>query len=280
MLASAIAFRRLDVHSTDCGSTYTDGRTIFVDASADAGDLRDTVAVQAALLAGGSLEKDLIIRLTRQRRNTVERYLAFELGRVVDQLGQVLPARTICRVKSLGVESLSAGSLESLERALSRETIAAAPDWAGTILPARLRRANEADLRAAPTDTDLSRLSDLEEQVQQDDHPDEEGEESKIVNLLSAPGMSNPLGDALQRLLGMGRSAPDKKQGSGELPVTKQRFGQVGRNARKGLVRQTLSALFEPAPVSGIRYPEWDCHKGVYRPDWCGVAEFDPAEID
>jgi nitric oxide reductase NorD protein len=92
--------------------------------------------------------------------------------------------------------------------------------------------------------------------------------------------MSNPLGDALQRLLGMGRSGRDKNQGSGELPVTKQRFGQVGGNARKGVLRQTLSAMFDSERVSGIRYPEWDCYKGIYRPDWCAVAEFDPAVTD
>jgi nitric oxide reductase NorD protein len=106
VLASAIARRQLDVQSTQGGSTYTDGQTIFVDASIDADDLRDSVAVQAALLAGGSLEKHLMIRLSRQRRGTVERYLTLELGRVVDQLGQVLPTRTISRVKSIGVESL------------------------------------------------------------------------------------------------------------------------------------------------------------------------------
>ncbi len=279
-LASAIAFRRLDVQSTQ-GSTYTDGQTIFVDARTDACDLRDAVAMQAALLAGGSLEKDVITRLSRHRPTTVERYLAFELGRVVDALDQVLPTRSISRVKSLGIKPLSANSLESLEHAKGRRAITPAPDWAGTILPARLRGASEADLRAAPTDKDLNGLGDLEEQAQQaDDGSDDEGEESKIVNLLSAPGMSNPLGDALQRLLGMGRSARDKNQGSGELAVTKQRFGQVGRNARKSALRQTLSAMFEPAPLSGIRYPEWDCYKGVYRPDWCVVAEFDPAEAD
>jgi uncharacterized protein with von Willebrand factor type A (vWA) domain len=279
-LASAIAFRRLNVQSTH-GSTYTDGQTIFVDARTAACDLRDAVAIQAALLAGGSLERDVITRLSRHRLAIVERYLACELGRVVDLLDQVLPTRTIRRVRSLGIEPLSGDSRESLERAKGRQTIAPAPDWAGTILPARLRRADEADLRAAPTDMDLNGLGDLEEQVQQpDDQLEEEGEESKIVNLLSAPGMSNPLGDALQRLLGMGRSARDKNQGSGELAVTEQRFGQVGRNARRGVLRQTLSALLEPALVIGIRYPEWDCHKGVYRPEWCAVAEFDPAEAD
>jgi nitric oxide reductase NorD protein len=280
VLASAIASRRLDVGWSQDGTTYTDGRSIFVDVEIDGGDLRDAVAMQAALLAGGSLEKDVITRLSRHHPTTVDRYLALELRRTVHLLEPFLPARTIRRVKSLGIEALSSSSPESLERALSREVIAQPPDWVGTILPARLRPVNEADLRATPTDTDLNRLGDLEEQVQQDDQSDEEGEESKIVNLLSAPGMSNPLGEALQRLLGMGRSAPDKNAGSGELPVTKQRFGQVGRNARKGVLRQTLSAMFESAPVWGIRYPEWDCYKGMYRPDWCSVAEFDPAETD
>ena len=280
VLATAIAFRRLDVQPAHDGSTHTDGRTIFVDAGADADDLRDAVVMQAALLAGGSLEKDVVTRLFRHRHTTVERYLALELRRVAGQQDGFLPTRTVARVESIGSEPVSSSNLESLKRALSREAIAQAPGWAGTILPARLRRANEDDLRAAPSDEDLNRLGDLEEQVQQEDDSDEEGEESKIVNLLSAPGMSNPLGDALQRLLGMGRSAPDKNQGSGELSVTKQRFGQVSRNARKGVLRQTLSAMFEPAPVSGIRYPEWDCYKGVYLPDWCAVAEFDPAEAD
>jgi nitric oxide reductase NorD protein len=280
VLASAIASRRLDVRWSPDGTTYSDGRSIFVDTDTDSDDLRDAVAMQAALLAGGSLEKDVISRLSRHRHTTVDRYVALELRRVVHLFEQFLPGRTTCRAKSLGVEAVSSSSLESLDRALGGERITLAPGWAGTILPARLRRVDEADLRAAPTGEDLNRLGDLDEQPQQDDQADEEGEESKIVNLLSAPGMSNPLGDALQRLLGMGRSARDKNQGSGELAATKQRFGQVGRNARKGVLRQTLTAMFESAPVPGIRYPEWDCYKGAYRRGWCTVAEFDPAEAD
>jgi nitric oxide reductase NorD protein len=137
VLASAIAFRRLEVRSTEGGSTYTDGQTVFVDASTDAGDLRDAVSVQAALLAGGSLEKDVITRLSRHRRTTADRYLTLELRRVVHLLDQVLPARTIRRIKSLGIEPLSSSNLESLEHALGREAITQAPDWAGTILPRR-----------------------------------------------------------------------------------------------------------------------------------------------
>jgi len=279
VLASAIASRRLEAR-TVTEATYTDGQTVFVDADTDAANIADAVAMQAALLAGGSLQKNMMMRLSHHRHATAQRYLALELARVTEQLGHLLPARTVLRMKVDGSHIISSSCEESLSRALSREAIASCPDWAGTIRPARLRRANEADLRAAPSDADLNRLGDLEEQPPEREDQSDDGEESKIVNLLSAPGMSNPLGEALQRLLGMGRSAPDKNQGSGELPVARQRFGQVGRNARMGALRQTLTAMFEPAPATGITYPEWDCFKGVYRPDWCAVAEFDPAETD
>jgi nitric oxide reductase NorD protein len=229
VLASAIASRRLNVEVAHNEPTYTDGQTIFVDAAMDAADVRDAVAVQAALLAG---------------------------------------------------DALSSSSEESLTRALSREPIPSPPEWAGALKPARLWRVSESDLRASPTDEDLMRLNQLEERPPQpeDESPDD-SDESKIVNLLSVP-MQNPLGDAIQKLLGMGRSAPDKNQGGGEIPVAKQRFGPVGRNARRGRLSQMLSAVLAPAPVVGIRYPEWDCNKGHYRPDWCTVGEYDPAETD
>src|SRR6202012_4439714 len=113
-----------------------------------------------------------------------------------------------------------------------------------------------------------------------DDVPDDQADESKIVNLLSAPGIPNPLGDAIQKLLGMGRSGRDKNQGSAEIPAGKQRFGPVGPNARKGALGRLLASVFETASARGIRYPEWDCHKGAYRSDWCAVAEYDPADVD
>src|SRR5262249_40850131 len=70
------------------------------------------------------------------------------------------------------------------------------------------------------------------------------------------------------------------KQGGAEIPVARQRFGPVGPNARRGRLSQMLSAMLEPAPVVGIRYPEWDCNKGRYRPDWCTVGEYDPAATE
>lgn len=254
---------------------------MFVAAGLDDGDVCDAVAAQAGLLAAGALRKDLMVRLARQRPTAAQRYLALELCRAAEQLDNVLPTKTMLRITSSGLQTLSSSSDESLELALSRGRIALAPDWVGELLPSRLRRAREEDLRASPTDLDLKRLGELEqEDPQQEDESDDEGDESKIVNLLSAPGIPNPLGDAIQKLLGMGRSGKDKNQGSAELPVGKQRFGPVGRNARRGPLGRLVSAVLEPATVVGTRYPEWDCHKGAYRFDWCAVAEYDPADMD
>jgi nitric oxide reductase NorD protein len=280
-LASAIACRRLTTEVTDRGPTHTDGRTIYIARATLDVDLRDAVVVQAALLAAGSLQKDRTARLFRHRQSVSDRYLVFELGRVTAQLDALLPARAVGRIKALGIQDVSSSSEESLRRALSREPIPSLPGWVGTVKPSRLWRADEADLRAAPTDADLDRLNQLDAmEPQPEDPPDHDADESKIVNLLSAPGMSNPLGDALQKLLGMGRSGIDKNQGNAELPVAKQRFGPVGGHARKSRIGQIVSAMFEPAPICGIRYPEWDHRKGSYRPDWCTVAEYDPARVE
>jgi len=253
---------------------------VFVAAGLDGADVSDAVAVQAALLAGGALRKDLMARLARHRPAVVQRYLAFELGRVAEQLGHLVPARTVRRIKLTRPQLVSETSDESFTRALGHERIPSLPAWVGVLKPSRLRRASEQDLRASPTDRDLMRLGQLEEDPQQDDEDTDEADESKIVNLLSAPGIPNPLGDAIQKLLGMGRSASDKNQGSAEIPVGKQRFGPVGVKARKAALGRLLSAVLDPAPAAGTHYPEWDCHKGAYRVDWCTVAEYDPAAIE
>jgi nitric oxide reductase NorD protein len=254
---------------------------VFVAASLDSVDVCDAVVVQAALLAGGALRKDLMMRLARHRPAVAQRYLALELGRVAEQLDHALPGRTMRRIKSTVLQPVSACSEESFDRALGRERIPSLPAWAGVLRPSRLRRVSNEDLRASPTDRDLMRLGQLEEEdPRQDDDAADETDESKIVNLLSAPGVPNPLGDAIQKLLGMGRSGRDKNEGSVEIPVARQRFGPVGPNARKGSLGRLLSAVLEPAPVVGTRYPEWDCHKGAYRSDWCAVAEYDPADIE
>src|SRR5580693_4596094 len=125
VLASAIASRPLTVEETHTEATHTDGRTVFVAAGLDSVDVCDAVVVQAALLAGGALRKDLMMRLARHRPAVAQRYLALALG---------------------------------------RERIPSLPAWAGVLRPSRLRRVSNEDLRASPTDRDLMRLGQLEEE--------------------------------------------------------------------------------------------------------------------
>lgn len=278
-LASAIASRPLAVEWAADGQTWTDGHTVYIDPALSASDIAHAVVVQSALLAGGALRKDIMVTLSRRRDKVVQRYLALELGRVADALAQRIPARTASRL--LPEYGTSSGPETSLVRALSRESIPAPPDWAGVLKPGRLRRTDEEELRASPSDDNLDRLGELREQERQPDEPPEDLEDdSKIVKLLSAPGMSNPIGEAIQKLLGMGRSAPDDTPGMEQMPAGRQRMGRVGRNARRGRVSQTVSAMFESKQAAGLRYPEWDSVRGRYRPDWCTVVEYDPAEIE
>ncbi|EUA19900.1 hypothetical protein I545_1846 [Mycobacterium kansasii 662] len=69
MVASAIAGRTVRVAPAGTGeSAWTDGRTIFVDADLPGRDQLQSLAVQASLLAAGSLEPDVIRALTRRPR--------------------------------------------------------------------------------------------------------------------------------------------------------------------------------------------------------------------
>ncbi len=280
MLASAIASRRLVVTPIPDEPACTDGRTITVDDTATDADIRDAVVVQAALLAGGSLERPLMRRLARHRRTAADRYLALETARVAADLEHFLPTATVNRIRTTAATPVSSTSAESLSRALSREPIVDPPEWVGTLRPGRLARADAVDLRGSPTEADLGRLSELTEQPPELDDDDDESEESKILNLLSAP-IANPLGDAIQKLLGLRRSGRSKSQGGGaEIPTAARRSGPVGPHARRGVLEHVLPSVYEPAPAFGTTYPEWDCNKATYRPDWCTVAEYDPAESD
>ena len=281
VLASAIASRRLEVEVIRTGPTYTDGRTVFIAASTEPGDVLDSVIVQAALLAGGTLQRSRMMFLARRRSTVTQRYLALEIGRVARQFDHLLPGRTLRRIASAGLPAVSIDSGESLKCALGRHHIPSPPTWAGTVMPARMWRADEADLGPSTTDADLNDFDKLPEALgPPDEDTDGDSEESKILKLLAVPIPPNAISNAISRLLGMGRGKSNKNKGSGEVPVAKQSSGPVGANARKGRFSGVLSAVLETAPLTGTRYPEWDCYKSAYRSDWCTVAEYAPAAAE
>src|ERR1700758_690379 len=132
LLASALSGRTLRVCSAGPGEpAWTDGSTVFVDPSRAKHEQLEALAVQASLLAAGSLEPDIVRRL-RRRPALARRYLAIEGHRALAANDELLPPL----VRSLGdgeIASLSDSPAASLATAQSRDTIPAPPLVFGAI---------------------------------------------------------------------------------------------------------------------------------------------------
>lgn len=275
MLASAITSRRVAVLAIDDSATYTDGRTIYVNAEAPRTDVRDAVAIQAALLAGGSLARDILLQLSRRRGTVTRRYLSLEVARLAGDLKDALPPATVARALREVPVAAATDSRHSLKRALGAAAVPAPPPWVGTLKVIPLLRAGVLPAGTAPTSDDLERDGDSADADAVDD--DSGDEPSKIRSLFASP-LSNPLSDAIRNVFGTRASDNADVGGGGELRVAGRRSTPTGPKAMKTRFARAIATIVQPAPTDGIRYPEWDDGKNVYRPDWCAVAEYDPLD--
>jgi len=271
LLAGAVAGRKLAVVPGDHERAYCDGERIYT-AAGDA-DPRDALVVQAALVASGSLDARIVARLAGRRRLR-HRYLTLEAARAAHELGALLPRRVAGRIADSYAGPPTQSPADSLARAGSeREDVPEAPAWMGTIRPARVLM-TAPSLGAAPTQKDRDGSSKQVDMPELDE--DEDTEESRILKLFQAPGMQNPMAQYFLKLLGMGRSPGSDAGGAGdELPVGARKAGRVGANARRTDATTDVDFGLGGPPV-GVLYPEYDCHSGRYRPDWCAVTEYDP----
>jgi nitric oxide reductase NorD protein len=271
LLASAIAGRTLEVGDAGTGErAWTDGETVFVDAHADAADLVRMVAVQASLLAAGSLRPGVARQLAR-RPALARRYLAVEGHRALVANEQVLPpgVRTLIdRRMGTSVDGPDA----ALALARGQRPIDDPPHAFGVIEPRRLLRpsgvAPEVGVRAP---TSGARIVD-------DEPEDDDGDDSHVGEVLSSPvGGRGALGRLLQRLL-----SPARGSGAGG-PAGTNGTAHVGRSRGWGTPTTGAPAAREATAAFAPRaraYPEWDTHRKGYRPDWCTVNERDPRPGD
>ncbi|HEY6416649.1 MAG TPA: hypothetical protein VIX41_10440, partial [Acidimicrobiales bacterium] len=151
LLASAIAGRTLDIGVAGAGErAWTDGTTVFVDALAPPTERVGMAAVQASLIAAGSLQP-AIVRQFARRPALARRYLAVEGHRALVANEQFLPsvARSLI---DRGVGA-SVGSAEAaLVVARSRRAIDAPVPSFGVIRPR--------PLLASPTPADAAAVPD------------------------------------------------------------------------------------------------------------------------
>src|SRR5438067_93772 len=96
LLAGAVAGRSVAVAGGADSRSWSDGETIFL-RSDDDHPARDTLVVQAALLAAGSLDPG-IVRKTTGRNGMRLRYLTLEAMRAITLVGDAVPRTIAVRV--------------------------------------------------------------------------------------------------------------------------------------------------------------------------------------
>ena len=277
LLASALAGRNVAVAPADPGEpAWTDGVTVFVDAAASTVDQVESVTVQASLLAGGGLERDVVRKLVR-RPALARRYLAVEGQRALAANDDLLPLPVRSMV-DLDLAMRSDSPAESLKVASGRGAIADPPASFGVIRARNVLNARagtqqpDATVNHNPRRESRDALAELEDDVADDD----------VMDPFSSPvGGGGVAGKLLQRLMSRVRQLSGGGQPGADAPTHRSHKGIRGA----GAVTSTASALSDMEELDdgdghGRKYPEWDVHRHRYRPDWCTVHEIEAPNAD
>lgn len=277
LLASALSGREMRVEVAEPGvPAWANGSVIFVNGAANFQTQLAQICLQSALLAAGSLQREVIVQLAR-RPNLAERYLAVEGLRALKELKDFLP-QSISAIQLNGQIPASESPLNSLEIARSQQTISKPPESFGAIFAKKLlaTQAREGGAVSAAQhiprrqqDKKLTELTDDADQV--DENGDEAGED------FSSPvGGGGGLGKLLQKMFQMVREVKGGGSPGADAPT---HWSRSGSRARVRAVQSTATAeTVEDAfgKGAGILYPEWNVHQRCYRPDWCRVLEIAP----
>lgn len=277
LFASAIAGRRLSVLFEDVSLPHTDGEAIFL-APVQGGDALLAVAAQGSLVAGGSLDPEVVVSLGADAR-AARRYVSLELARILGHEEIPVPRR-LREPLTLWAGPIPQGAHESLAMALDRVDVPECPEVLGTVRPrVILRAAGHRGLRGKLTARQLAKAPRDAGMEEIDD--DETSAEPKVMKkFLSSAVLENPVFKVMRKQLGMGsRSRKDD--------------GADGDNSTVGSVRMVERVGEGAVPVTGLEpggpanalyraanrtYPEWDVFAQCYRPAHCNVGEFAPAK--
>jgi nitric oxide reductase NorD protein len=286
MLASALAGRAVAVAELPAGApAWTDGQTIYVDLALPGRARLEAIAVQASMIAAGSLDPDAVRPLVRHPR-LARRYLAVEGHRALVSNADLLP-RVLDSMGDRDIAGRSQSPAASLSIASGRTALAdPAPGFgvirAGKVLAAGSRAAEQHDTanpQHVPRDRGTQELAELDDgEIDDSDDPD----------LFTSPvGGGGFIGKWLKKMLSSAR-----KTGSGGGPPGADSPTHRTNSANRGLhaVASLASAPGEDlddkkddneddkkALATGVAtYPEWDVTRKSYRPAWCTVREVEP----
>src|SRR5262245_29671669 len=272
LLASAISGRALRVAAGEPGEpSWTDRRVVFVDPSIGTREQVEAVAVQASLLAAGSLDAGVVRRLAR-RPALARRYLAVEGHRALAAIEDLLPP-SVCSLIDSDVAARGDSAAASLAAALSREAIADPPETFGIIRARHLLASISRAESAATTHQHVPRAQRnhvLAELAEDDD-------DRAAADLSSSPvGGGGALGRLLGRLLVVVRGLDGGGPPGVDAPTHQM---PAGTRAGSTIMLSTGGAgtvADTAVERRGTQYPEWDVHRRRYRRDWCTVEEVEP----
>jgi nitric oxide reductase NorD protein len=283
MLASALAGRPVAVAELQASEpSWTDGQTIYVDGCAPVPAQLSAIAVQASLIAAGSLEPDAVRPLVRHPR-LARRYLAIEGHRALVSNAELLPG-ILAAIGDRDIASRSQSPADSLSIATGRAAIDDPAPGFGVIRPGKVLAAcsraveqqDEANARHVPRGRATQELEELDQldgaQVDDSDDPD----------LFTSPvGGGGFIGKWLKKMLSSSR-----KTGSGggppgaDNPTHRTNSSNRGARAVSSLASAPSEDLNDREAkkneAHGVTYPEWDVTRKSYRPAWCTVREVEP----
>lgn len=278
MLASALAGRAVAVAGLSPGEpTWTDGQTIHVDAAAPARVQLEAIAVQASMIAAGSLVPDVVGSLIRHPR-LAKRYLAVEGHRALVANAHLLPT-VLASLSNRDIASRSDSPAASLDLAAGRASLDDPASEFGVIRAAKVMaacaRVTKQDERAAPGH--VPRSDGLRELEELDDG---EVDDSDDADLFTSPvGGGGFIGKWLKKMLSSTRKAGSSNGGppGADAPTHRTNSGKRGAHAVSSLASTASEDVDDAAAeADGVRYPEWDVVRKRYRPDWCTVREVAP----
>jgi nitric oxide reductase NorD protein len=280
MFATAFAGRPVAVDGQLPGDPpWTDGQTVFIDTSAPFRANLEAIAVQASMIAAGSLDPDVVRPLARHSR-LARRYLAIEGHRALVANADVLP-RVLTSLGAADVAERSSSPAESLTVASGMGQIDDPPPEFGII---RATKVLAVSARAAKqTEQEAPAHVPRRQQSQQlTDLGDDENDDSDDPDLFTSPvGGGGFIGKWLKKMLSSAR-----KIGSGggppgaDTPTHRTNSGIRGANAVSSLASASSENVIDHVAdlrSRGVKYPEWDFSRKSYRQDWCTVLEIEPA---
>ncbi|WP_428342161.1 nitric oxide reductase activation protein NorD [Mycobacterium sp.] len=280
MFATAFAGRLVTVDGGPPGdSPWTDGQTVFIDTSAPFRVNLEAIAVQASMIAAGSLDPEFICPLARRSR-WAKRYLTIEGHRALAANADVLP-RVLASLGDADIARRSNSPAESLSLASGKQAVDDPPPEFGVIratkvlaVSARAAKQTEQETPAhIPRGTQRQELDELDDgEVDDTDAPD----------LFTSPvGGGGSIGKWLKKMLS---SARKTESGGGppgaDNPTHRTNSGKRGAYAVSSLATAASEDVIDHAAdlsARGVTYPEWDVNRRSYRADWCTVVEIDSA---